>query len=1481
MSNVKLQDEINPVQFERVLKKYYRQTTSKNAREAVIFDLRRLTWIDLLPLSMLLIWMRRCLDVGRKVEALMPRPDDESGTQDARTHLHRCGFARMLEDWGVSLDTSMQQLSGEVGPPKTASTEVCPFLLFKDLKGFESFLSEISNTQAYENRFHEGFDIEIVRIGALRDILIRELGFNTQQHGKGMTAHLAMVKIGRLTGSRKEDHLSSRLKSVPTWEVPFFRALGYRGRVELVVSDAGPGIFKKLKKAYTGDPELSSKERQKPLEEAVLNYAFAYHSTSRSREDRLRDYAELLKAESFPEIEVPTGLYWVKELAKRFGGQIEVRSGRAYVSLDFSRKDAPVLRSHRSEKRLADLRGLCAFPGVQMVLRFPLISEEQTGTSSRLRIQEPTSEIKEPASAEVTVVQDHFALEQADNVQSDVAAAAGILTLTEQLRQKLVPFGNGYKDATAYVLDFVGVELSNKAWFLMLACLSQLPRDAVHLLTGVGACDLAELDPVVAALSKTVGERHGIRKVFPWALFDVDLRECRIVGGRTLPESTSQTLPARAVVRVLLNSRRERIARQIADPARHIRQEGHFVIPERYFTPIFFEAARIISFPTLVQDIAWLWAHELAEADCYTMLSFSEEVFPIGQHVVRHLERISGRRPQLVTLSAALGFADLSKLVSLPADTKVAILTDVVCRGQVLQQLLDCASFLDIKLILAVADQSTEQPLRQIARPAIKIPIVLRSLFSERVETSNHLPPDWDRHKIHAVDKTTHRALPLPEDLGDRWKTPREFLEKVAVPGQALLEGHFEFGGRHFTHMFLMEPIIERVGDNVAEAVFAGVEAALRGENKTLSTQKISIVYNAESPTSGELVSRLLEKFPKANSCRLSKDELRLQLPAREKPKEENKLALVVDTVVATGETLQALIDYAHRDGASTICAFGVISRLSLLDLQFFRKIQFYSGSSLTVSFFAHVTLPAYNPGFCPVCLLAQDVEHHCALLTQSAKTRSFLDQYREDLQPIRLSSNTEGAVLGLPTVFQEPRVEAIALRTRLAEAIYSVDARHEFETISQCAATNRDAFVDLLSVVGSEFFGILRDPRMFEDIFYKESRQCLQSACSSLLRSQEVRSLSPAVIHAAARLDPAAFREAVPRFLDSVHLTTASCRVMVLELVRMCAAGVRDATLADELTILAGTWVTSAKQQIAIAPILEEVASLLRSGLPTDQPRLADTFKKLRFWIEADSNELQQNLIFLNSVRSGLSFDQLRKYYDNHWLDGIVPHVRTILPNLDYLLRTKLGQQLYMRPKGTTVHPRHLRGLLQRAHDEFSVLDAAASQAVLDRAASLLSSCREVLKTFSAHLIAETDHFMTRLSTVASQVVEYWQQDTRAIDIRINLVTPTSSTYVIGNQTDVSTLVHNLVENAVLRAFPHPRSEKMEILVCVETAAEAITLMVADNGISVGKVNERKGLSEVRRICEDIGANLYGPEATTSGHTKQWRVIFQHVCTL
>jgi hypothetical protein len=329
----------NFLNFEDLLLFYF---VKSSKYDDICFDFSELKWIGVLQASLIYEWVGELK--YKKKNITIELPDDIEEKNQAMRFLSRINFFSELIEIGANVQPKV---------PLLRSSGLSAFKKFLNQSELFSYEEKLSIPDACNKLLGGGNDVDLIRDGDLKEILLHELGENAFIHGQGKTVRYAVSEFP--VSNERKDH-------------QYLSDFGGKSYIEVVVSDSGKGLLKSLNDALPADytPDIIIKDKSiidKDLK--TILYAFEFSSTSneKSRKERL---SKILKESKDVTQAVPTGLFYVAALSRLYGGQIIVRTGNLFVSIDNSISLQPQISLKR---KLATIKGTHILVRVPSVVR--------------------------------------------------------------------------------------------------------------------------------------------------------------------------------------------------------------------------------------------------------------------------------------------------------------------------------------------------------------------------------------------------------------------------------------------------------------------------------------------------------------------------------------------------------------------------------------------------------------------------------------------------------------------------------------------------------------------------------------------------------------------------------------------------------------------------------------------------------------------------------------------------------------------------------------------------------------------------------------------------------------------------------------------------------------------------------------------------------------------------------------------------------
>jgi hypothetical protein len=1023
----------------------------------ILFDLSETQWIGLLPLSLLygLILQLR----GRRVRVGLKLSDRRNEGLDRLLTLG--GFIASLQRLGVEVTDT---------PAVSLGTGVATFLPFTSRDELIAYEGALSATGLVKELIGGGDDIEVVSSGDFRDILLHELGENAFLHGEGKAVRFSMAEF-----SRHKPDLGG-----------FEAFFDGRRTLEILVSDSGPGLVRTLAKSI---PEgwKPTFEHDRKISPGALACAYALEFSSTcdpaGRSERLRRILE--DGGDFADA-VPTGLFYVASLTRRYGGQLIIRTGRNSVSIDFSEPGVPKLRENPIGRQGAQVQG------THVLVRIPRDARGKVHALPQRRRSASATRLVSRQPIILEELWDH-ANRQPHEFLIRVESSVELLLVLppEEQKNAIVLIANGLSCDTktlSLLLSWLGV-VPHKNWILVVCGLSeQLTSAAI------------EQSAQVARLSGSSRER--LRAWQPFLLSSDDPAAVMYFG---TPAEKVESLPS--ISQIYESSLREAVGGLLQKPpVQHPKKPNrYYLIEQKYYTQDFYEI-RQLSSPALNPLGAALavaliaaWAKRLS----------IDAVFIVSEPLAGIFLSLTKALPVTTRcFSRHEGKAQSSfvfDLVSTDRNARILLLTDVICTAKqfsgYLQQVPNLESCFLSALIDGRDDDLQAVPVRRGER---YYNVNVLSALRCRISAIDNLP-HVDDPEILLIDRHTH-APTSREAIGEvQIKTD----ELLATAGQcdALQHGHLVFKGKHFVDLVRLPTLFEHLKIRI-EKFWQRTIDKLSGLR--LEPRQVTVLYLQEDGGWEHLVPRWMATKGLAECRPISREELFA-------PRVENEAVVkgicvwFILPVIASGATTRRCLEYASRlnsaaQGAAApipvnrIVVSAQIGRMAPAELSFYTGIRGYRGASTHIEVMSLLPLPVFSSeNDCPTCIFLRHLDSNIRRIEGHSILHAACLSARDDLiarESLAGSSSqtrdpASTIVLAQMSSLYEQGNRDVQMRRRLGEMLKSEEARIHF-----------------LEMLGAHCDPIRFAKTSLELALYSHY-EVLRSTASDLLRSNNVSELT------------------------------------------------------------------------------------------------------------------------------------------------------------------------------------------------------------------------------------------------------------------------------------------------------------------------------------------------------------------------------------
>ena len=276
---------INSFEFEKIIKKNYSKSKLKKY-ETIKFDFKFVVFCGLLELSQISLWISYLISKSKYIEFVPPKD------LEFYRFLYNYEFINFLISKGIISEQTKHRK-----PFTPYSSPMFP-MKFQGNIEFQELLNDLNKPGRLELILNDIKDSELVKNNVIHSIILKEIGDNIFIHSESKFSNIIMTKLKKLSTFNCTE-----------FEAPFLNNLGKIQVLNIVISDSGSGLYKKLISPYKEDEILPQKsKKQNPSEADIIKYAFLKHSTSRTDEERKKDLVKYIRSASL-KYPLPTGLY--------------------------------------------------------------------------------------------------------------------------------------------------------------------------------------------------------------------------------------------------------------------------------------------------------------------------------------------------------------------------------------------------------------------------------------------------------------------------------------------------------------------------------------------------------------------------------------------------------------------------------------------------------------------------------------------------------------------------------------------------------------------------------------------------------------------------------------------------------------------------------------------------------------------------------------------------------------------------------------------------------------------------------------------------------------------------------------------------------------------------------------------------------------------------------------------------------------------
>lgn len=1370
-------------------------------------------------------------------------------------------------------------------------------LKFHDDQQFQDLLNDLNNPGRLDLVLSEIKESDIVRSNVIHSIILKEIGDNIYIHSGDASANIIMTKHSRL---RRED-----------FEFDFSERLARVEVINIVLSDYGSGIFHTLHPAYTRDPILPPEDKlEEPTESDIVRYAFFKHTTSRSAEQRKETLQRYITSNSL-RYAIPTGLYKVKNIVKRYRGIIYVRTGRSIVCFDyFSKAGEEQIYTNIDERKLRDL---APFPGVQMRFYFPLkpipADKENFFTSDSRDLPSP----KTCKLLDYVAVNNYIVNPINEYDLNHIGQLQLLLDQIESLKLK-------HEGQTGGILvdaaDFANVGSKNIQHLLVATLMAAQSDNLAFILVNISKESILELD-------NDYSSDPNFRELPPLLAYD-NIFVPRIIGlasssfnelSTYYAEKASPEIQAeyalrsqhfcrpyknilrlrydKADVLVYFCSRLSRsISRKLTDPTFKIYFPNQRVlIPNKYYCDGFFELINLYDSRVLFQEVCtWIGINlQIERPDC---------ILSIGYNAKNIIDAIyASFTSQSITINAKHFYIDPSNIYlsslrvqeQIQKDDSVVIVTDVIGSAKILSMAIEQATRGEIKKVLTLINAAPSNPLFS---QKIQVPVV--SIVERHVEYHPSMPKNWDYSAIKIFDLKSNRLRensslpqgPLWRELDKRTIRHEDeeisisinpFLEDLSYISNSYFCGHFESRNRHLVYLFNIGAIITHFAKPIGEIITAYVRDA---ESKFLATSQSQpvktafccLLYPTFNPGLDKVAQTVAKEFAGLLAMPIDVSDLQAGLPG--KYDLSDRAVILIDDAFITGATIERMIDIAAERGAAQIFCFALIKRGNSYEGRKFENVRQYGNSTVHSRYLIDAEIPIFDKATCPLCKKVRDWDR----VLQQLRNNDNLDELRRFAErtrnhyctkPVsavfsekRLSSpepnhSDAEARYGLPAGAAtpgRPHFSKLNIRWKLQVALGDVSMRKSIIEILRRLPDYREAALMVITILSEEKHFFITDQTNRDLLFYNKAKLVMIDACKWFLdRHEDLDALQLlSVLDILLVLDEAYVIETSPELLvrcaDNDSLFFAILATLLLSTV----SWQNPSRIVRALNVAAATLPLAPRRNTLVHLSLH--FERRHTEMSAGQDAAVHVYKEIMVKLHDISHQVRTIEHYLHP-----------DYYDQ---DEFLRNYRHFKEDMDEF-RSRLGifsTSLSLQLGALCQKIDDISGKVGIALEEIDASvftgcirpNAGGYEALISRIWTLLGErCNE------DSLARALESLQVDVKRICYEVLQQERRHLDAEGIAHDFSLPEDATSVFGDERSVIHIFKNLIENV----HRHSKGSNFVIFGVKSDRGDKLTIMFLDDGAVNGEIVLKAGLWSVQKSVHVCGGSLTISRAADCQH--------------
>ena len=1066
--------------FEEILVAHWDKSQQTSGR--IVFVMEEVQWASLIEVIILTMWALHLRKQGKNVAVCLPfcgtlRESDDKERNVLRrkavcSFLSRWQFPVRLDEHGVEIYGSDQSYVSWTERDDPHYCKVLPIKLFS-----KENVQDISNLKLESTVYQilgEHSCLDPFESRAFADIIFHEIAKNIFDHASNNEQIPGLISIGMIKKNIwSEDEYGA-------WDAFYFKNLGEKSYLQIVIGDHGKGIYNTLFSAYKNDSYLNKQRYYKngircDEEPYVLRYSLEKLSTS-------TDKSRLLFQD------IPRGLAWVYDIVREYRGFLSIRSGNTRLGISF-------LPGHKDKFQFNQNRNLAGFGGTILqiilpeykpseILSYQLSSEpfpekypnlhilsiarHWTGLNDSPEAYEKLlktlDETMRPLDENDLIFIDFSGISWDKNYLSDfmqkiiyLQGETLIICFNENLDHfKLLKVVDDLflskegpiKDTDMRITPFVDI----KGRVFFLGCRENYEKDLLHELFEVESKDLSMFEEPIKfeKIGRFIQKnRHIIRK-----------------GGDLL-----QIRTALASCSDILNEVVKNEIKRVFDeppPGTTINHTGLFHLQSGLYTTKFIQLQHLFQMDNWAKKLAYALLtkiHIQIGRVCNVDFVFgcTASAFPLIECIAEGLSfDPDENRLCIETYIDSLNHPDIEEI---PEGKNVLIVTDVISTGGLIERMaLAIIKRKSIPLAIATIVDTRETFESEIEVNGKKIRVF--ALYHEYIHKDSQLnnliekyklvPP----HKIIEIDPLTATpcyeiSKPPPPVI-----EPKDFFNAI-INTFAVINRHVVTGGTGGTHFcFYVDTKEIFQNDQISSYLIHKIIDCLKKDLSNEIPGSLTILYPW-----GSNAAYATNSFKSKIKELLGIGEINVRSIFRSKSKrgwrfgipDKNYEAVIKDKIVViwddgsnSGDTLSQLIDYTCSFKPKKVFVYILISRFELFYRNFFQRVHSYGEKiPIDIKFITSLDIPTYKPNNCPCCKKMDDIETE--FLKPFANLESVINHLEREktrLKEVRLKDIRKDFKLQKYDSLSELSKESEQFRKELSDVISMRESIAKLESL-------------------------------------------------------------------------------------------------------------------------------------------------------------------------------------------------------------------------------------------------------------------------------------------------------------------------------------------------------------------------------------------------------------------------------------------------